>query len=73
MVTTSDFDGTYTLSKVPVGNQTVVFSFLGYKSVQKESIIIKAGQTVTNLNQALSAAEEGVALDKDSNHLEQLD
>ena len=57
--TTSDFDGNYQL-KVPAGNHVVIFSFLGYKAVEK-SIIITAGQTTT-INQLMSA-EEGVALD----------
>ncbi len=57
--TTSDFDGNYAL-KVPAGNHIVVFSFLGYKSVEK-AFTIKAEETIT-INQLLSA-EEGVALD----------
>ncbi|WP_339661307.1 TonB-dependent receptor [uncultured Polaribacter sp.] len=56
---TTDFDGNYSL-KVPAGNHIVVFSFLGYKEIQK-SFSIKAGETVV-INQILSA-EEGVALD----------
>lgn len=57
--TTTDFDGNYILN-VEEGNHIVVFSFLGYKSIEK-SFSIKAGQTVT-LNQIMSA-EEGVSLD----------
>jgi TonB-dependent receptor len=57
--TTSDFDGNYSL-KVSAGNHVVVFSFLGYKSVEK-AFTIKAEETIT-INQLLSA-EEGVALD----------
>jgi len=57
--TTTDFDGKYTLS-VPAGSHIVVFSFLGYKAVEKP-FTIKAGETVT-INQIMSA-EEGVALD----------
>lgn len=56
---TTDFDGNYSI-KVPAGNHIVVFSFLGYKAVEK-SFAIKAGETVV-INQLLSA-EEGVALD----------
>ena len=56
---TTDFDGNYSF-KVPEGNHTVIFSFLGYKSIEK-AFIIKAGETVV-LNQVMSA-EEGVALD----------
>ncbi|MCL7755075.1 TonB-dependent receptor [Polaribacter sp. Z022] len=58
--TTTDFDGNYILN-VEEGNHIVVFSFLGYKSIEK-AFSIKAGQTVT-LNQIMSA-EEGVSLDE---------
>ena len=58
--TTTDFDGNYTL-KVPAGTHTIVFSFLGYKAVEK-TFTIQAGQTIT-INQDMSA-EEGVALDE---------
>ena len=57
---TTDMDGSYNLT-VPVGNQTIVFSFLGYKTIEKV-IIIKAGETLV-VNQLMSA-EEGVALDE---------
>ena len=56
---TTDFDGNYLLN-VPAGNHTIVFSFLGYKPVEK-TFTIKAGETIT-INQLMSA-EEGVALD----------
>ncbi|WP_405609824.1 carboxypeptidase-like regulatory domain-containing protein [Polaribacter sp. Asnod1-A03] len=58
--TTTDFDGNYTLS-VPAGNHIVVFSFLGYESIEKP-FTIKGGETVT-INQLMSAAE-GVSLDE---------
>ena len=58
--TTTDFDGNYSL-KVPAGTHTIVFSFLGYKSVEK-AFTIQVGQTIT-INQDMSA-EEGVALDE---------
>jgi TonB-dependent receptor len=58
--TTTDFDGNYSL-KVPTGNHIVVFSFLGYKTIEKP-LSIKAGETVT-INQLISA-EEGVGLDE---------
>ena len=57
--TTTDFDGNYSI-QVPSGNHIVIFSFLGYKSIEK-SFSIKVGETVV-INQLLSA-EEGVALD----------
>lgn len=58
--TTTDIDGKYVL-KVQPGTYTVVFSFLGYKTVEKP-FTIKAGQTVT-INQIMTA-EQGVALDE---------
>ena len=58
--TTTDFDGNYILN-VPAGNHIVVFSFLGYKTIEKP-VTIKEDETVT-INQVLSA-EEGVSLDE---------
>ncbi len=60
MGTTTDFDGNYVL-KVPAGTHTVIFSFLGYKTIEK-SITIAVGETLT-INQILSA-EEGVSLEE---------
>ena len=58
--TTTDFDGNYVL-RVPVGTHTVVFSFLGYKPVEKV-LTVKADETII-VNQLMSA-EEGVSLDE---------
>jgi len=57
---TSDFDGNYTLS-VPAGSHVLVFSFIGYQTVEK-NIVIKEGGTLT-INQQLSA-KAGVTLDE---------
>lgn len=57
---TTDLDGLY-LINVPTGNHIVVFSFLGYKTIEK-SFSITAGETIT-INQLMSA-EEGVSLDE---------
>lgn len=57
---TTDFDGRYSI-QVPAGNHIVVFSFLGYKTIEK-SFSVKEGQTVT-INQLMSA-EEGVSLEE---------
>ncbi|MCO7184465.1 TonB-dependent receptor [Tenacibaculum sp. XPcli2-G] len=57
---TTDMDGKYTLS-VPAGNQTIVFSFVGYQTIEKP-ILVKANETTT-VNQELGA-NEGVALDE---------
>ena len=58
--TSTDIDGKYILKLKP-GTYTVVFSFLGYKTVEK-SFSIKAGETIT-INQVM-AAEQGVSLDE---------
>lgn len=57
---TTDFDGNY-IFQVPEGTHTVMFSFLGYKTITK-TFTIKAGQTFT-INQSMFA-EEGVGLDE---------
>ncbi len=57
---TTDMDGTYVLS-TEEGSYTLVFSFLGYKTVEKE-IVVKAGETLT-INQVMGA-EEGVTIDE---------
>jgi outer membrane receptor protein involved in Fe transport len=57
---TTDMDGGYSLS-VPAGPQTIVFSFLGYKTIEK-AIDVKANEAV--IINLLMAAEEGVALDE---------
>ena len=57
---TSDFDGNYTLS-VPAGNHVLVFSFVGYETIEK-NIVVKAGETLT-INQQLSA-KAGLTLDE---------
>jgi hypothetical protein len=58
--TTTDFDGNYILN-VSAGNHIVVFSFLGYKTIEKP-VTIKENETIT-INSVLSA-EEGVSLDE---------
>jgi len=57
---TTDMDGNYTIS-VPVGQQTIVFSFIGYQTIE-ETINVVAGKT-TVLNKEMGASE-GVALDE---------
>ena len=57
---TSDFDGNYVLS-LDAGNHILVFSFVGYATVEK-NITVKAGETLT-VNQQLSA-KAGVTLDE---------
>ena len=42
----TDFDGNYELKEVPVGEQTIVYSFIGLKT-QKHTVTINEGETVT--------------------------
>lgn len=42
----TDFDGNYELKGVPVGEQTIVYSFIGLKT-QKHNIAVKEGETST--------------------------
>lgn len=55
---TTDMEGKYTIA-VPAGKHTLVFSFVGYETVEKP-ITVKAGETTT-INQQVGASE-GVAL-----------
>ena len=57
---TTDFDGNYSL-KVDAGNYILVFSFVGYQTVEKK-IVIVAGETLT-INEKLSA-KAGLTLDE---------
>jgi outer membrane receptor protein involved in Fe transport len=57
---TSDFDGNYNLS-VDAGKHVLVFSFVGYQTVEK-NIIVKVKETLT-INQQLTA-KAGVTLDE---------
>jgi len=57
--TTTEFEGTYTFQTEP-GTYTLVFSFIGYKTVEVPNVIVKSGETVI-INQILSASE-GVSL-----------
>ncbi|MFT5900948.1 MAG: TonB-linked SusC/RagA family outer membrane protein, partial [Bacteroidia bacterium] len=42
----TDFDGNYELKEIPVGEQTIVYSFIGLKT-QKHTVTIKEGETVS--------------------------
>ncbi|MGM0390265.1 MAG: TonB-dependent receptor domain-containing protein [Bacteroidota bacterium] len=46
--TTSDFEGDYSLNTAP-GTYTVVFSFVGYETIEVTEVIVKEGE-VTTLN-----------------------
>ncbi len=58
--TTTDLDGAF-LFKADPGTYTLVFSFVGYRTIEIPNIIIKADE-VTTLENVTLAAEEGVAL-----------
>ncbi|WP_237276902.1 TonB-dependent receptor [Tenacibaculum ovolyticum] len=57
---TTDMDGKYSIN-VPVGTQTIVFSFIGYQTIEKQ-IDVKLNQPLI-INQELGA-NEGVSLDE---------
>lgn len=44
--TTTDPDGNFKLSKVPIGNATVRISFIGYKELTLPNIIVNSGKEV---------------------------
>ncbi|SFR35191.1 Outer membrane receptor proteins, mostly Fe transport [Robiginitalea myxolifaciens] len=60
--TTSDFDGLYEIDGLDPGSYTVVFSYLGYETVEIPEVVVEAGK-VTQINVPMSASE-GVALDE---------
>lgn len=60
--TTTDLDGAYTLSEVPVGDFDMGFSFMGYEAVQKSASVKPGAQLTVNvslvsLDQELSDVE----------------
>ena len=58
---TTEFDGTYSLSLNP-GTYTIVFSFIGYDTVEVPNITVIAGEVV-KLDQILGASQ-GVSLEE---------
>jgi TonB-dependent receptor len=58
--TETDLEGDYSLTVDP-GSYTVIFSFLGYKTIEVP-VTVKAGETIT-VNRTMKS-EEGVALDE---------
>ncbi len=58
--TQSDFDGLYEIANLEPGTYTVVFSYLGYETVELPNITVEAGK-VTTINAPLSASK-GVEL-----------
>ncbi len=60
MGTTTDMDGSYTFKANP-GTYTVVFSFVGYQTIEVPNVVVKEGE-VTTLETIILGASEGVAL-----------
>ncbi|MEZ2413886.1 TonB-dependent receptor domain-containing protein [Muriicola sp. E247] len=52
--TTSDFDGLYEISNLEPGIYTLVFTFLGYETVEVPDVLVEAGK-VTEVNTELGA------------------
>ena len=56
--TSSDIDGSFKISNVPLGRQTIKFSYLGYEDVILSDIIINAGkETILNIEMEESIVE----------------
>ncbi|MEL6484512.1 MAG: carboxypeptidase-like regulatory domain-containing protein [Bacteroidota bacterium] len=60
--TTSDFDGLYEIANVEPGVYTVVYSFLGYETIEIPNVEVVADK-VTNVDVPMSASQ-GFALDE---------
>ncbi|UJH66201.1 TonB-dependent receptor [Allomuricauda sp. SCSIO 65647] len=60
--TTSDFDGLYEIDGVEPGTYTIVYSYLGYETVEVPDVVVEPGK-VTEVNVPMSASQ-GVALDE---------
>lgn len=58
---TTDFDGLYSIDNVDPGSYTVIFSFVGYETLEVPNVTVEAGK-VTEINTGLSAA--AAALDE---------
>lgn len=57
--TTTEFEGNYSFQVSP-GTYTLVFSFIGYQTIEVPNVIVSSGKTTT-VNKTLSASE-GVSL-----------
>ena len=60
--TTTNMEGVY-LFKADPGTYTLVFSFVGYQTVQVPNIVVKAGE-VTTLENVVMGPEQGVTLEE---------
>ncbi|SDS19219.1 TonB-dependent receptor [Gramella sp. MAR_2010_147] len=59
--TTSDYDGLYLLDKLQPGTYTLVFSFIGYETLEVPDVVVEAGK-VTEVNTDLGSS--AAALDE---------
>lgn len=59
--TTSDYDGLYLLDKLQPGTYTLVFSFIGYETLEVPAVVVEAGK-VTEVNTDLGSS--AAALDE---------
>ncbi len=59
---TTDFDGLYEITNLEPGVYTIVFSYLGYETVEVPDVTIESGK-VTTINAPMSASE-GMSLDE---------
>ena len=59
---TTDFDGIYTINVQP-GTYTLIFSFIGYETVEVNNITVTEGETVT-IEDLILKPTEGLALEE---------
>ncbi|KQC30973.1 TonB-dependent receptor [Flagellimonas eckloniae] len=57
--TTSDFDGLFEITNVEPGTYTLVFSFLGYETLEVPNVLVETGK-VTEINAGLGASSVGL-------------
>jgi len=56
----SDLDGNYTITNVPAGTYSLVFSLISYQTITKDDVVVNADQTVKlDVELATSAIELG--------------
>ena len=60
--TTTDFDGLYEIAGLEPGIYTIIFSYLGYETVEIPNITVESGKATT-INSPMSASQ-GVSLDE---------
>ncbi|WP_298477386.1 TonB-dependent receptor [uncultured Maribacter sp.] len=60
--TTTDFDGLYEISNLEPGTYIIVFSYLGYETIEIPNVVVESGK-VTTINTPMSASQ-GVSLDE---------